>query len=174
MGQSGFQSNAVILGAAVLAAVVAGRAYLGLHPTNEARAAEAPPPAVAPVRGHAGAAEIAKGPDGHFWAEASVGGRHVRFLVDTGATAVALTAEDARRVGIDVGRLDYDREVTTAAGPGQAAEVELPYVAIAGARVEKVKALVIRDGLSTSLLGMTYLGRLASFEASPGVLILRP
>lgn len=174
MGQSGFQSHAVILGAAVLSAVVVGRAYLGFHTTSRAEAAEPAAASAQPLDGHAGAAEVAKGADGHFWAEASVAGRHVRFLVDTGATAVALTAEDARRVGIEVDRLTYDRDVTTAAGPGRAAVVELPYVAVAGARVDKVEALVIRDGLTTSLLGMTYLGRLARFEASPNALILRP
>jgi len=64
--------------------------------------------------------------------------------------------------------------VTTASGKTLAAQVRLDNVTVAGARVDSVDALVVRDGLSTSLLGMTYLGRLSRFEATPEALILRP
>lgn len=120
------------------------------------------------------AASITKSRDGHFWAEAAVDGKQVRFLVDTGATTVALTGPDAQRLGLDLDTLDYDRPVTTASGTIRAAMVELDYVSVAGARVEKVQALVLREGLSASLLGMSYLGRLSRFEATPTALILRP
>src|ERR1700687_5267307 len=75
-----------------------------------------PPPAaaVAPVVAHpppqaaeSGEASIAKSSDGHFWANAEVDGHPVHFLVDTGATAVALTADDARNLGIDPSSLMY-------------------------------------------------------------------
>lgn len=121
-----------------------------------------------------GPASLVKAADGHFWAEATVNGRAVRFLVDTGATTVALTGPDAQRLGLDLDALDYDRPVTTASGTIRAALVELDYVSVAGARVEKVQALVLREGLSASLLGMSYLGRLSRFEATPTSLILRP
>ena len=101
-------------------------------------------------------------------------GRRVRFLVDTGASAVSLTLADARRLGLDPDHLAFTQEVQTANGMAHAATVELPYVAVAGARVENVKALILDKGLETSLLGMTYLGRLSRFEASPDSLILRP
>jgi aspartyl protease family protein len=123
---------------------------------------------------HASSAEVAKAADGHFWAEANVNGRHVRFLVDTGATAVALTGDDAKRVGLDPSALTYDRSVSTAAGMSRAALVTLDYVSVSGARVEHVPALVLQSGLTTSLLGMTYLGRLSKFEATQSALILRP
>jgi len=136
--------------------------------------AEAPaePPKDAAVIGSA--AQITKAADGHYWAEANVNGRWVRFLVDTGASAVALTMDDARRLGIDVDRLDYVRPVMTANGSTQAAAVTLAHVAVAGARVEDVQALVVREGLHTSLLGMSYLGRLSRFEATRTAMILRP
>ena len=121
-----------------------------------------------------GAAEIAKSQDGHYWAEASVDGQRVRFLVDTGATAVALTLDDAERLGIHTKDLNYGYSVTTAAGPARAAEVKLASISVAGARVDDVDALVIEKGLPTSLLGMTYLGRLSRFEATQTALILRP
>jgi aspartyl protease family protein len=120
------------------------------------------------------AAQVAKSSDGHYWAEGQVNGRAVRFLVDTGATAVALTAEDARRLGFEPKDLDYAYQVTTANGQARAAEVKLASVSVAGARVDGVDALVIEKGLPASLLGMTYLGRLSRFEATRTSLILRP
>ena len=123
---------------------------------------------------HASTAEVTKSADGHFWAEAEVNGREVRFLVDTGATDVALTTDDARRLGVNLSSLTFDRSVSTAAGPSKAAHVELDYVSVAGARVDHVSALVLESGLTTSLLGMTYLGRLSKFEATQNALVLRP
>lgn len=119
-------------------------------------------------------ASIVKSADGHYWAEAQVNGRGVRFLVDTGASAVALTPEDARRLGFNPANLDYDFDVSTASGKARAARIQLASVSVAGARVHDVEAFVIERGLDTSLLGMTYLGRLSRFEASPNSLILRP
>ena len=119
-------------------------------------------------------ASISKASDGHFWAEAQVNGERVRFLVDTGATAVALTAADAERLGFSPKDLDFSYEVTTANGPARAASVKLASVSVAGARITDVEARVSDKGLDTSLLGMTYLGRLSRFEASPSSLILRP
>ena len=119
-------------------------------------------------------AQIVKSEDGHYWAEGDVNGQRVRFLVDTGATAVALTAEDARRLGFEPRDLDYAFKVATANGEQRAAQVKLASVSVAGARVEDVDALVIEKGLPASLLGMTYLGRLSRFEATRSALILRP
>ena len=117
---------------------------------------------------------MAKSPDGHFWAQGQVNGKAVRFLVDTGATAVALTAEDAARLGLDPKTLRYGFQVMTASGQVRAAEVKLASISVAGARVDNVDALVIEKGLPSSLLGMTYLGRLSRFEATKTALILKP
>jgi aspartyl protease family protein len=119
------------------------------------------------------AASVPKAADGHFWAEAEVDGRALRLLVDTGASAVALTPADARRLGLDPARLDYSRRITTAAGSVRAAPVVLDHVTVAGARVERVSALVVSEGLSASLLGMSYLGRLSGFSADRAALVLR-
>ena len=110
---------------------------------------------------------IPKSADGHYWANGEVNGAgNVRFLVDTGATAVALTPADAQRLGIQPADLHYGSQVVTAAGSTRAATVKLASLTVAGARLENVDALVIEKGLDTSLLGMTYLGRLTSFEAT--------
>ena len=118
-------------------------------------------------------ASITKSADGHFWAEANVNGSAVRFLVDTGATAVSLSPADARRLGFDPGTLTYGYKVTTASGEARAAKVQLNSVSVGGARVEAVDAYVIEKGLDQSLLGMSYLGRLSTFQATPTGMILR-
>ena len=89
-------------------------------------------------------------------------------------SAVALTGDDARRLGFDPAGLNYGYAVQTANGEARAARVTLPSIAIAGVRVDNVDAFVIDHGLETSLLGMTYLGRLSRIEATPTALILRP
>ena len=133
-----------------------------------------PAQAVADAAANGSAAEVAKAADGHYWAEADVDGHAVHLLVDTGATDVALTADDAQRLGYDPKNLDYNYRVTTASGQARAARIKLASISVAGAEVENVDALVIDHGLQTSLLGMTYLGRLSQFEATPNALILRP
>jgi aspartyl protease family protein len=134
-------------------------------------------PAVsAPAHPHSasGAAQVLKAADGHYWAEAEIDGRAVRVLVDTGASVVALTRDDALRLGLHLTPDDFTRTVQTASGPARAAAIELKSVAIAGAEVQHVQALVVENGLSQSLLGMSYLGRLSGFEATPAGLTLRP
>jgi aspartyl protease family protein len=180
--------HAAILAAAILSALISSQALMAFLGTRSATAQAQPAvarPAVAqrlppqpllndPAPPAPQAAQVMKAADGHYWAQANVNGRWIRFLVDTGASAVALTAADARRLGVDLDGLDYSRPVMTASGQTRAAQIRLDNVTVAGARVEDVDALVVREGLSTSLLGMTYLGRLSRFEATRTALILRP
>jgi aspartyl protease family protein len=119
------------------------------------------------------AASMLKAADGHYWAEAAVNGTRVRFLVDTGATAVALTLADAQRLGLQPADLTYNASVITADGKARAAMVKLASISVGGTTVDNVDALVIEKGLQTSLLGMSYLGRLSRFEATPQTLILQ-
>ncbi|OYW29025.1 MAG: aspartyl protease [Caulobacter sp. 12-67-6] len=156
-----------------LSAVGAAKAVVSLDDLRHPEL-RAPTAASATLGSADGAAQLTKGADGHFWAEAAVDGKAVRFLVDTGATAVSLSLADAQRLGIDTDKLTYDYTVITADGRTRAASVKLASVAIAGARVRDVDALVIEKGLETSLLGMSYLGRLSRFEATPRALILHP
>ena len=87
---------------------------------------------------------------------------------------MALTPADARKLGVDMASLNYGYRVVTAGGSTRAAAIKLASVTVAGARLDNVDALVIEKGLDTSLLGMIYLGRLASFQATRQALILRP
>ncbi|HWU14864.1 MAG TPA: TIGR02281 family clan AA aspartic protease [Caulobacter sp.] len=153
-----------------LSAVGAAKAVVSL---DDLRQPDLRGPAPAVATADDGAAQIVKAADGHFWAEAKVDGRAVRFLIDTGATAVALSQTDAKRLGIDTKTLDYSYKVMTASGQTRAASVKLASVSVAGAQVRDVEALVVEKGLETSLLGMSYLGRLSSFQATPRALVLR-
>lgn len=120
------------------------------------------------------ATSIVKAADGHFWAQAQAGDHAVRFLVDTGASAVTLSPADAARLGYTHDKLVFDHTIITANGQARAALVTLPSLSVAGVRVPHVQALIAESGLDTSLLGMTYLGRLSRFEATQTSLILRP
>ena len=137
-------------------------------------AAAIAPEATAGATAPPAAAEIVKGRDGHYWAEAEVNGRWLHCLVDTGATVVALRPQDALRLGLDPATLVYDTRVNTANGQTRAARIELDHVSVADARVDHVPAMVVESGLAAPLLGMSYLGRLSGFEATPRTLILRP
>ncbi len=169
---------ALVTGLAGISVLVSAETILMVsNRLPELRAAKAEAPmaslsADAPMA--AGQGQIAKAADGHYWADGQVNGSAVRFLVDTGATAVALTPDDARRLGFTPANLSYGYKVMTAAGQARAAAVKLKSVTIAGTRLDNVDALVIEKGLDTSLLGMTYLGRLASFQATRQALILQP
>lgn len=111
---------------------------------------------------------------GHFTAYATVNGKRVHMLVDTGSTDVALPLSDARRLGIDVDRLVFDRQVMTANGRALVAPVMLERVAVGGIELHNVAASVAQsDRLGGALLGMSYLGRLREFSFKGDKLILK-
>jgi len=111
--------------------------------------------------------------NGHFWANARVNSGRVHFLVDTGATSVALTLNDAKKAGLKTRDMTFNVPVSTAGGTNYAASVSLESVSIGSITLRDVDALVIKDGLNTSLLGMSYLGELQKVEATRDTLFLR-
>ena len=126
-----------------------------------------------PIEAAPGVAYLSRDLSRHFVADALVNGTHVRFMVDTGASDVALTADDARRLGIDLTKLAYTLPYSTANGTAMAAPVTLDEIDIAGIRVRNVRASVSRDGLTQSLLGMSFLDQLRGFEFQGDRLVLR-
>jgi aspartyl protease family protein len=111
--------------------------------------------------------------DGHFYANVTIDGVPMRLMVDTGASSIALSAEDARRIGIDPQSLDYVLPVTTAGGPALAAGVTLDEVRLGDIVFERVAASVMPPGtLDRSLLGMSFLSRLSRFEIAGDRLLL--
>jgi aspartyl protease family protein len=122
----------------------------------------------------AGEVVVARRADGSFTLAGQVNGRAVRFVFDTGASTVVLTAESAQAAGLRTEALDYSVPVSTANGRMMAAPVTLEAVTIGSIVERRVQALVARRGLlAENLLGMTFLDRLVSYEVRGNRLILR-
>lgn len=119
------------------------------------------------------AAVISREADGHYWTSADVQGTDIRFMVDTGASIVALTLRDAQRIGLKPSELEFDNEIRTAGGVTQGAYVILEDVRIGRVEMENVSAMVLKEGLEQSLLGMSFLGELYSYEFKGDTLIIR-
>ena len=118
--------------------------------------------------------ELEAGQGGHFVTRARINHSGVDVLVDTGASAVALSYEDAEKVGLKPKSLDFNVPVSTANGTGTAARVMLNEVAIDGVRVRDVEGLVLQKGVMRgTLLGMSFLGRLKGFSVEQGKLVLK-
>jgi aspartyl protease family protein len=119
-----------------------------------------------------GGVTIQKGYNGHFQVEAVVDGRHIDFMVDTGATTVALRESDAARLGIHPTERDYSMRSATANGIVRVAPVSLDRVEVGDITVHNVAAVIIPDqALNQNLLGMSFLSRLR-WQQDNGRLVL--
>ena len=117
--------------------------------------------------------EIRAGDHGHYVTTASIEHMPVTVLVDTGASKVALSYEDAERIGLKPFALDFDQPVATANGLVKAAVVTLRRVEIENVVVHDVDAMVLPQGaMRGTLLGMSFLSRLSGFRMSDGTLYL--
>jgi|SRR3984893_8397389 aspartyl protease family protein len=109
---------------------------------------------------------------GHFYIDAAVNGAVIRFLVDTGATMVVLTPDDARAAGIYAGGLTYSQTMSTANGQAQAAPTTLRDVRLEQLTVDNVDAVVMQQPMAVSLLGMSFLKRLNGYAIRDGALTI--
>ena len=111
---------------------------------------------------------------GHFIASTLMNGVVIQTVVDTGASLIALSMEDAARVGIFPNPSDFRVSLATANGSISAAPVRLREVRLGSIRIHDVEAVVLPAGrLKGSLLGMSFLRRLSSFQVENGSLLLR-
>lgn len=110
--------------------------------------------------------------DGHYYMTLDINGVPVEFVVDTGATQVVLTQEDAARIGIDPLSLSYLGTANTANGTVRTAAVRLETVTIGDITDTRVRAVVNDGQMNGSLLGMTYLSNFDSITIKDGELIL--
>ncbi len=139
------------------------------HPAPTAMVAT-PEPAV-PAGGRT--VVIPRDSRGHFQVNARVDGKQMGFMVDTGASVIALTAADARRLGLRPSQREFTAAVQTANGTVRAAPTQLDRVEIDGVTVRNVAALIMPDEvLGENLLGLSFLSKLRRFEYSNGKLIL--
>jgi aspartyl protease family protein len=111
---------------------------------------------------------------GHFYDTALINGQQIRVLVDTGASAVALSYEDASSLLIFPLESEFTIAVNTANGTARAAPVKLRELQLGGIKLYDVDAIVAEKGvMQGSLLGMTFLSRLSHVEMASGLLQLR-
>jgi aspartyl protease family protein len=126
-----------------------------------------------PQVGRGGEVIVNRRLSGEFAIAGWVNGARVTFLFDTGASAVVLTAEDARRAGVETSRLVFDVPVATANGGAMAAEARLDQISVGPIVMRNVPALVARRGaLDESLLGMSFLERLKSYTVERDRLVM--
>jgi aspartyl protease family protein len=130
------------------------------------------------IPGHAASrgrlVEIARGSSGSFTVTMQVNGARVSMVFDTGATAVVLTQEAAKAAGLPLEVLTYTVNVDTANGRARAAPVTLDRVSVGGITERSIPALIAQPGqLRVSLLGMSFLNRLESWEVRGDKLIMR-
>ncbi len=123
---------------------------------------------------HGRSVEIGRTNAGDFAVSAQINGARVAMVLDTGASSVVLTRDDAKAAGLPLEVLTYTVNIDTANGRARAAPVTLDRIAIGGLEERSVEALVAQPGqLKTSLLGMSFLNRLQSWEVSGDRLLLR-
>jgi aspartyl protease family protein len=160
---------------ALVAAGILPRLYLGPNGATAAAPAAAPATSASIEASNSAAYRtmtIRRGANGHFNVDAEVDGRHMQFLVDTGASVIALRERDAARLGIHPSRREYTAPVSTANGIVRAAPVELNRVDVGSLTVRNVQALVLPDEvLGENLLGMSFLSRVR-WEHRDGRLVL--
>jgi aspartyl protease family protein len=118
--------------------------------------------------------ELARGQTGDFQIATTVNGKKIAMVLDTGATSVVLTEDAARAAGLPLEMIKYSVNIDTANGRARAAAVTLDRLAIGGIVERSVPALIAQPGqLKTSLLGMSFLNRLESWEVRGDRLLLR-
>lgn len=161
---------AIILAGGTFAARFADRTVM--HPAEQAvavRPVEEPRQTVGSTR----SLTLDADRRGHFQVDARIAGRHLDFIVDTGASLVALRESDAAQIGIHPMPADYTATVTTANGNVKASRAKLDRVEIGDITVFDVAALVLPDeALSQNLLGVSFLSRLRRYEYANGRLVM--
>lgn len=124
-----------------------------------------------PIGNGAAGFALDRAPDSHFYADAQVNGARIRFMIDTGASSVVLTREDAQRAGIAIGA--FDAVGTGAGGEIKLARVSIDRLALGPVAANRVEAMVAERGLPVSLLGQSFLSRIGRVEISDDRMILR-
>jgi aspartyl protease family protein len=126
------------------------------------------------VISHGRSVEVARTSAGDFDLTAQINGARLPMVLDTGASSVVLTHDDAKAAGLPLEVLNYTVNIDTANGRTRAAPVTIDRIAIGGLEERSVEALVVQPGqLRTSLLGMSFLNRLQSWQVNGDRLILR-
>jgi aspartyl protease family protein len=155
--------------AAFVTVIVAG---LGIGLMLPGGRSPAPAPAASVSADAYRETRLEREPGGHFFVNGKVDGNPVRFVIDTGATTVALTTEDARRIGLQFSEDEFDVVGRGASGDVWGKEFTFKKVSVEGKDVTHVRGAVLKD-LDVSLLGQTYLSRITAVQMNGDSMILR-
>lgn len=161
----------IAIWAGIGAVLVIGYAYRDMFSGGYERVAGEMMPAKPRVSGNA--IVLTEHDDGAYYATGEVNGTRVRFAVDTGASDIVLSPEDAARAGVDLASLNYNRETSTANGVGRRAWTTVRSLTLGPIRYENIEVSVNQAPMGISLLGMSFLRRLDSFEFKNHKLTLR-
>jgi aspartyl protease family protein len=165
---------AVMIGSGSFMAQMADRmtpALASAVPHHSASVAMATPVAMTPASGRT--LNIQHDARGHFATEGRIEGQRINFMVDTGASVIALNESSAARFGFRPSPRDYNATVTTANGTIKAARTRIAMVDVGGLVVRDVDAMVLPDeALSENLLGLSFLSKLKRFEYANGMMVL--
>lgn len=118
--------------------------------------------------------EVPRGPSGHYHLTLDLNGTPVNFLVDTGATDIVLTLQDARRVGLDPDGMAFLGSARTANGSVRTAFATIDRVTLGPVGFDGVRVAVNEGEMQESLLGMSFLNRFARLEIASDRLVLEP
>lgn len=124
------------------------------------------------VMSEAGRVIVPRAPDGHYYLTLTVNEAPVEFLVDTGASEVVLSTDDARRAGLEPETLAYLGRANTANGVVRTASVRVDQLSLGEIRDHNLRVSVNQGEMDKSLLGMSYLQRWSSIEIRNGALVL--
>lgn len=150
------------------------RIAVGQFKTGEAVSASPIKAAAVTPADSSGSVQLRAGERGHYHTRADVNGRTIETMVDTGASIVVLTYEDARAAGIHLKPSDFVQTASTANGTAKFAPVTLERISIGNIIVRNVPAAVADQGrLAVTLLGMSFLSRLGRVDMRDGVMILK-
>ena len=161
--------KALIIWAVIILLVVAAYSYSGNIKNSGFYAALVPGTAIINNEGM----ELRKADDGHFYLNAIVSGKKIRFMIDTGASDIVLSQKDAENIGIDLNSLEYNKLYSTANGTTRGASVKISYLKAGNYEMHDFFASVNQGQLENSLLGMAFLDKFASYSVEGDRLLLR-
>jgi aspartyl protease family protein len=163
---------AIMAGLGTFLAQMASKVAPAPVSANAAGLAQAAP-AVPQARSGLRTVSISRDARGHFATEGRIEGQRIDFMVDTGASVIALNETSAARFGLRPTPGQYNATVTTANGSIKAARTRLALVEVGGLVVRDVDAMVLPDeALSENLLGLSFLSKLRRFEYANGQMVL--
>ena len=116
---------------------------------------------------------LTRSQNGHFFADLDVNGQTIHFLVDTGTSSIALSADDARKLGFSWTEQDLKPVGRGVSGPVNGKFVKLHHMRLGGKEAWDMEAAIIPEGLEVSLLGQTFLSQIGSVKITNDEMILR-